>query len=565
MQTPTLPSEVILLIAPYLARTTLLRCMRINRIWHDSLEPFLWRHPVLRPAPSSSSSSMDQDRRMWEYLELRAARALSPSSQEHEQLLQLQLQLQHPPSQPLPPAALILKNACYVRTLHVENSTLLTREFVAPALGCCLLTSFSVSHAADVEAVLAILHRTADTLDTFSYRSHLRVSGFNLQSDPSRLSRRLWDALPACKALTRLKITSAGIPVECHEAFFNVCEHLEQLTLLQTIFAQDQHQHEPVMEEQNEEATVIARLCPRQFPHLKTLILLNNSMSAARQVALIHGAAPALTTLTWKTASRFYTRCMGTCLIEYAVPLTKLDVSLSNLTDSQFVRILIHLPHLTCLDAQGTGFGSRSAQFLIDHRAAQLEELNLKGCTTVDGRRLQLLLETSPRLRRFLCGFIDIHLVLASWERGSGWASRDFVELDISISELTSLDEPMIGMDRLLCQIGVMTQLEILAMIVVNNVKIEAFNLEPGGVFSERLGGLKKLRQLMMQGCQRPMTRATLDHMVRLWPLLEKIGYVFHSGDEEADKEGYLQLDSYLEYKHPHLARARQRKTCLVE
>lgn len=510
---------------------------------------------------------------MWDFFQLQASRALAPpssssSSQQHEhEQPHLLLLIQPSASRPMPHAALICKNAPFVRSLHVEHPSLLLREFVAPALGCCLLTSLSVSHSADMEGVLAILQRAADTLESFTYKSVIRSSPtFNLQSDPSQLSRHLWNVLPACHALTHLKMTSAGIPKEHHEAFFQVCERLTSLSLLHTLFVQEQSQLEPATEEQGEDPIVVTRLCRTQFSNLKTMVLLNNTMSAARQVSFLQEAAPSLTTLTWKTNSRFYTRCQASCLVEHAVQLNKLDLSLSNLMDSQFLRILEHLPQLHSLDVQGTGFGSRSVQFLLDHRAGQLQELNIKCCMNVDGRLMQLLLETCPRLRRFLCGYIDIHLILASLETSSGWASRDLVELDISISELASLDEPLIGMDRLLCQIGVMTELEILAILVVNNAKIVALNLEPGEGFARRLGGLKKLRQVMVHGCQQPMTQKTLDFLVRQWPRLEKIGFIFHSGYEEADKEAYQELDSYLEYTHPHLSRApRQRRTCLFE
>ncbi|KAG0228378.1 hypothetical protein BGX31_006589 [Mortierella sp. GBA43] len=475
----------------------------------------------------------------------------------------------HPslPPWPLPPVPLVHKNAPYVRSLHVENPTVLLREFVAPALGCCLLTSLSVSHTADLEAVLAILQRAANTLKSFTYRSTLRVSELNLQSDSSRLSRQLWTVLPACQALTHLKITSAGIPKECHEAFFQVCERLSSLSLIHTLFAQEQSHQEPATEERSEESIVIQRLCKTQFPNLKTMVLLNNSISSARQVAFIQQAAPSLKSLTWKTSSRFYTRCLASCLVEHGVQLTKLDVSLSVLSDSQLTRILIHLPQLDSLDAQSTGFGPRAAQVLLEHRAAQLQELNIKGCIDVEGRWMQLLLEACPRLRRFLCEYIDIRLILASLEKPSGgWASRELVELGISVSGLTTLDEPMIGMEKLLSQIAVMTKLEILDLVVNNNTKIVALNLDPGSVFSRQLGGLKKIRQVMLQGCQQPMTRATLDFLVQQWPRLEKVGFVFHSGEVNVDRARYQELDSYLAFTHPHLSRAqRQRKTCLFE
>ncbi|KAF8931762.1 hypothetical protein BGZ58_007414 [Dissophora ornata] len=395
----------------------------------------------------------------------------------------------------------------------------LLREFLVPDYGCTLITKLRVSNASEPDNILAVLDRTTLSLRSFAYGSCYRITKDGLRVDPSALSQKLWPSLLSCTSMTHIRLYSVGIADENLDAFF------EKMTLLQ------------------------------------------NDFSLAMQATLIRQASQSLAELTWNSSKE---QGLATCVAKYASQITKLDISLYKDTDEEIAQMLKCLPQLTSFDAESTNFGHQSAQYLLEYRAPHLRELNIKNTQFLDvGPISQRLFWSCPNLVRFLAGCVSVNLIipgLPATSYSKGWACHGLKELEMELIGLVDQAEPMATMELLLSQLAVLTKLEVLVLVLENSRDEFILDLGPSGQFSQRLSGLKLLRDLIVPGVQRQMTTETLDFLVRQWPKLEKLGFHLDSGDKEADDEVCLSLDSYIKCKYPHLTRHgiyRRRRTCL--
>ncbi|KAG0260010.1 hypothetical protein BG011_002180 [Mortierella polycephala] len=582
-----LPVEIILIISQHLDRTNIIKCLLINRDWHDALEPLLWDEFTWHDPPSIYSTTT-------------------------------------------PPASLIQKNVSYIRTLHLRNGC-------QPAPACPLwLTTLSVTDYVNPSAELMIIQQNLGTLQYYAFARTQPQDRYSNKTQAHAACAGL-KALVNCHALRTLRLRFVRVADEDGDAFLQICERLEWLSLVHCQFEKD-----PLRDRCGESQD--------PFLHrLKRLVVVGHEMSsldkklflflAARPLAPSSSSSPSATTvskpdlihdLTWSAdkdqLENFYS--IVSFLSTRCSHLTRLDISWSTLTDIQIATVIGGTPMLTSFIAEETKVSHNTIEILLgsprgkpDGLTPILEELNLKGCL-VRGVSVDQILRECTRLRRFwtntkthvkiiLTGMaelsrfypeIDFMTAEGIQDSSAGslvkWNCPDLQELEIGICGMYAIKtrmDPQLALVRVLDKIVEFKQLEVLTLKIAPNAAGVFVDLSNIAIL-RRLKLLPKLRELIIHDQQNFMTKGVLKTIAETLPTLERIGFTVlnhsHTNHYETmqvasplvpvvplpqnsmvlqDNIGhaaqiYIAMDKYLKTNHPRLKRIPVfRKTCLFD
>ncbi|KAF9189513.1 hypothetical protein BGZ51_009492 [Haplosporangium sp. Z 767] len=531
-----LPVEIILIISQHLDRTNIVKCLVINRDWYDALEPLLWDEFTWHDPPTINSTTTV-------------------------------------------PTSLIQKNVSYIRTLHLRNGC-----HPVPAIPLWL-TALSVTDYVNPNAELMILQQNQATLQYYAFAQTQPSSLCNNETRAQVACAGL-KTLVKCHALRTLRLGYVRIADEDGDAFLQICERLEWLSLVHCQFEKD-----PLQSRCGESQDL-------SLHRLKRLVVVGHEMSlldkrlflflaAAR--SLLPSSSSSLSAITVSKPDLVYdlTWSVGENQQEdlYSIVsflstecshLTRLDISWSVLTDIQIATVVGGTPMLTSFIAEGTEVGHNTIEILLgsprgkpDGLTPTLEELNLKGCGCVRGISIDQILRECTRLRRFwtntkthvntiLTGMAELSrsyaetdLLVAEGVQDSGvrslakWKCPDLQELDIGICGMYAIKtrmDPHLALVRVLDKIVEFKQLEVLTLKIAPNAAGVFVDLGNVAIL-QRLKQLPKLKELVIRDRQNFMTKGILKTIAETLPTLERIGFTVLS-HSYADRYETMQFAS---------------------
>ncbi|KAK3837825.1 MAG: hypothetical protein JOS17DRAFT_731932 [Linnemannia elongata] len=473
--------EVALHFSWFLDKPTLLACLRVSRSWFAALEPCLWHSfTLLRDHPSPSSPHQ-----------------LSQVTQQRQQ----DRTAFHP--RRYPTLGSLQRNARHIARLRYFGELPLLKALV-PHLN--QLRHLEVTRYTD--EVKQLLQQNTATLHTLILRGDPLIPGDTIMID------RIWHHLLDSTALRVLELNGAIVSDYEGIKFGLVCHKLRSLSLIDSKFLE-----RPKSED--------------GFLNLRTLVLERTFLPKEDQPPLFE-LCPALENFTWRSRSGKLSTFKFLIFLNagQGETLSGLDLSGSQITDSDFASIIRLLPGLTRLRACNSLFGPEATRAITEMRQHQIQELVLLQCPEFTQTYAQEVLRTCSRLRVFSAPAVNA--VDMSQLR---WSCTGLEELDISIAGTRRLPGPVTPRHQgIYSQLAVLTNLRVLRLGEVTDMEEGPFLLDLR--VHSGLGLLSTLGRLEVFDCEKlkpVMEFFDLQWVVRNWGGLKRLVGSVHPNYEQRD------------------------------
>ncbi|KAG0209058.1 hypothetical protein BGX28_000158 [Mortierella sp. GBA30] len=505
--TPHNPLEIfsiLLEIATFLDKRTILTCSRVCRSWHALFEPFLWHKVTLL---------RDIDPVLSEPVSFGSKLGFNGSQQ---QLLRQQ-------QRRYPTAAQIQASSYHIRILRYYGELPFLKQLLP---GCRQLRYLEVT--CYNEDIKQLLKQNTSTLETFICKSDPLTKGTR---DPVVLDiiYRLLEEMPN---LRTLELDSVIVSDYEGRTFGRVCQKLARLSLIGSKLIE-----RPKSED-------------RDFENLTTLILDKSYIPNDRQLETFQ-LCPAIEQLTWKSRTGVLPIMNFLFFLNSGKfrSVTTLDLSDSKTLDIDLAKVFRHLPRLNTISARNTLFGYEATKVLVEgQRRHQLLELDLLQCTSFTTREAQDLLEKCDQLRLFFAPSVS------AVEMGRlRWACHGLEELDVCIAEMEKLPLPTLfpRHGAVYSQLGALSKLRVLRLGDFNSASMSSYG-SPNGFITDvgyrhcmldlkldsgldLLSTLTRLRELDCEKMQARMEFVDLQWMVQTWRQLERVVGSVHPNVAQRD------------------------------
>ncbi|KAG0320043.1 hypothetical protein BGZ97_000880 [Linnemannia gamsii] len=333
----------------FLDKNTLLACLRVSRSWFAALEPCLWHSfTLLRdlPSPTLPQQPFQGVQRQQERTTLHPRRYPTPGS--------------------------IQRNARHIARLRYFGELPFLKALV-PHLN--QLRYLEVTRY--TEEVKQLLQQNATTLHTLILKGDPLIPGDTILVD------RIWHHLLDCSALRVVELNSAIVSDYEGTKFGKVCHKLTSLSLIDSKFLE-----RPKSDD--------------EFLHLHTLVLERSYLPTEDQPPLFE-LCPVLENFTWRSRSGKLSIFKFLIFLNAGrgEALSGLDLSGSQIVDSDLASIIRLLPGLTRLRACNSLFGPEATRVVVEVRQHQIQELVLLECPGFGPMEAQIVLTACSRLQVF--------------------------------------------------------------------------------------------------------------------------------------------------------------------
>ncbi|KAF8943508.1 hypothetical protein BGZ47_005369 [Haplosporangium gracile] len=502
--------DVVLHFSWYLDKCTLLACLRVSRSWFAVLEPCLWySFTLLRDLPDPASPH-----------------------QPHQATQQRQQggTAFHP--RRYPTLGSLQRNARHIARLRFFGELSLLKVLV-PHLN--QLRYLEVTRFTD--EVKQLLQQNAATLHTLILRGDPLIPGDTIMID------RIWHHLLDFTALRVLELNGAIVSDYEGIKFGLICHKLISLSLIDSKLLE-----RPKSED--------------EFPRLRTLVLERSFLPKEDQFPLFE-LCPGLENFTWRSRSGKLSTFKFLVFLNAGrgEALSGLDLSGSQIADSDLASIIRLLPGLTRLRACSSLFGSEATRAITEMRHHQIQELILLQCPGFGPTYAQEVLRTCSRLRVFSAPAVNA-VDMAQLR----WSCTGMEELDICIAGTRRLLAPMAPRHRgVYSQLAVLINLRMLRLGEVTDMEEGPFLLDLK--VDSGLGLLSTLGRLEVLDCERlkpVMEFFDLQWVVRNWGSLKRLVGSVHPNFEQRDLSNEFlvsqlpALETYLSQEEYTLALARK-------
>ncbi|KAG9064771.1 hypothetical protein KI688_003030 [Linnemannia hyalina] len=490
--------EVALHFSRFLDKPTLLACLQVSRSWFAALEPCLWHSfTLLRDHPNPVSPHQPR------------------------QVIQ-QRQQDRSASLPrrYPTLGSLQRNARHITRLRYFGELPLLKALV-PHLN--QLRYLEATRYTD--DVKQLLKQNAATLHTLILRGDPFIPGDTIMID------RIWHHLLDFTALRVLELNGAIVSDYEGTKFGLLCRKLASLSLIDSKLLE-----RPKSED--------------EFLNIRTLVLDRSFLPKEDQPSLFE-VCPALENFTWRSRSGKPStfKFLDFLNAGRGEALSGLDLSGSQITDSDLASIIRLLPGLTRLRACNSLFGPESTRMITEMRQHQIQELILLQCPGFTQTYAQEVLRTCSRLRVFSAPAVNA--VEMSQLR---WSCTGLEELDISIAGTRRLPGRVTPRHRgIYSQLAVLTNLRVLRLGEVTDMEEGPFLLDLK--VHSGLGLLSTLGKLEVFDCEKMkpvMEFFDLQWVVRNWESLKKLVGSVHPNYEQRDLSNEF-LSSQLPFLETYL------------
>jgi hypothetical protein len=358
------------------------------------------------------------------------------------------------------------------------------------------------------EEVKQLLQQNATTLHTLILKGDPLIPGDTILVD------RIWHHLLDCSALRVVELNSAIVSDYEGTKFGKVCHKLTSLSLIDSKFLE-----RPKSDD--------------EFLHLHTLVLERSYLPTEDQPPLFE-LCPVLENFTWRSRSGKLSIFKFLIFLNAGrgEALSGLDLSGSQIVDSDLASIIRLLPGLTRLRACNSLFGPEATRVVVEVRQHQIQELVLLECPGFGPMEAQIVLTACSRLQVFSAPVVNaMHMAEVRW------SCLGLEELDICI----------VGTRRLLqtatprhlgiySQLAVLTNLRVLRLGEVTDMEEGPFLLDLK--VHSGLGLLSTLGRLEVLDCEKlkpVMEFSDLQWVVRTWRSLKTLVGSVHPNFEQRD------------------------------
>ncbi|KAK5808366.1 hypothetical protein F5H01DRAFT_370398 [Linnemannia elongata] len=473
--------EVALHFSWFLDKPTLLACLRVSRSWFAALEPCLWHSfTLLRDHPNPSASHQPRQ-----------------GTQQQQQARTAFLPRRYPT------LGSLQRNARHIARLRYFGELPLLKALV-PHLN--QLRYLEVTRYTD--EIKELLRQNAASLHTLILKGDPLIPGDTIMID------RIWHHLLDSTALRVLELNGAIVSDYEGTKFGLVCHKLTSLSLIDSKLLE-----RPKSED--------------EFLNLRTLVLERSFLPKEDQPPLFE-LCPALENFTWRSRSGKLSTFKFLVFLNAGrgESLSGLDLSGSQVTDSDLASIIRLLPGLTRLRACNSLFGPEATRVITEMRQHQIQELIVLQCPGFTETYSQEVLRTCSRLRVFSAPAVNA--VDMSQLR---WSCTGLEELDIGIVGTRRLPKPVaLRHGGIYSQLAVLTNLRVLRLGEVTDMEEGPFLLDLR--VQSGLGLLSTLGRLEVFDCEKlkpVMEFFDLQWVVRNWGSLKRLVGSVHPNYEQRD------------------------------
>lgn len=387
------------------------------------------------------------------------------------------------------------------------------------------------------EEVKLLLQQNTSTLHTLILRGDALIPGDTILID------RIWHHLLDLSALRVIELNSAIVSDYEGSKFGLVCHKLTSLSLIDSKLLE-----RPKSDD--------------EFIRLRTLVLERSFLPKEDQPPLFE-LCPALENFTWRSRSGKLSTFKFLIFLNAGrgEALSGLDLSGSQVVDSDLASIIRLLPGLTRLRACNSLFGSEATRVITEIRQRQIQELVLLQCPGFGPMEAQVVLTACSRLRMFSAPAVNA--VDMAQER---WSCSELEELDICIVGTRRLLQPMTPRHRgIYSQLAVLTNLRVLRLGEMTDMEEGPFLLDLK--VHSGLGLLSTLGRLEVFDCEKlkpVMEFPDLQWVVSTWRSLKTLVGSVHPNFEQRDLSNEFlasqlpNLETYLTQAERSLALARR-------